>query len=804
MIWKARLNKLQKFFWSFTCILLAGLLVSCGGGGKSDAPEAIYYEDSDQDGYGNPNRSLLATAQPAGYVLNPGDCDDGDAEIHPEATEILDGFDNNCDGQVDEGLTSRLPVLSISDASTAEGDAGSGELVFTVSMSAPSSSNVTVDFSTSDNSPDANSASSGVDYIESTGTLTIPAGNTSGTIQISVIGDTQVELNESFMIKLSNPVGAVLSRSSAFGTILNDDSAAPTATIYISDSSVREGDDGVTALDFHVVVSPSPDKDVTFRYVTADGTATSESDYSPASGTVSIPAGSSNATISIDIVGDMLLEGDEVVTLVLSDPSGAALNTSQVKGVIINDDGDAPALPVVKIANNIFYSNEGSGIPLGFVISVPVSAHDISVEYETSDISAKAGSDYVAASGTVTIPAGASNQIIYIDILDDSVVEGDEAFSLSLKNPVGAHLSAGSRASVGIIRNDDSVPTLPMLDILDASALEGDSGNRIMRFEARLSRDGAFVTALNDVTVDFATSDASAISGSDYIATTGTFVFPAGFAKAFISVELIGDVVEEGSETLKLALSNPSSGVMLGRSMATGTIIDDDQPFVASLNDTGVTSCSDSENDNLVCAGEGLANQDATVGRDAVHNDNGDGHAGYSFTKLDSNGQALVDQGTDYSDTPWACVKDNVTGLVWEVRTDDDGLRDRDWTYSWYKSTGINDGGDAGTSNGGFCVDSANCDTEKYVIAVNATALCGFTDWRLPSVEELMGLRDDSLRKSIDSVYFPDLPVLEGYWTSSPVAYGDKQVWAIEFNYSRMLPKSKTANLRVRLVRGGN
>ena len=70
--------------------------------------------------------------------------------------------------------------------------------------------------------------------------------------------------------------------------------------------------------------------------------------------------------------------------------------------------------------------------------------------------------------------------------------------------------------------------------------------------------------------------------------------------------------------------------------------------------------------------------QDCSHGRDTTHNDNSDGHAGFSYTKLDSNGKPLPDQTVDYATTPWACVKDNVTGLIWEVKTDDGGQSSED------------------------------------------------------------------------------------------------------------------------------
>lgn len=198
------------------------------------------------------------------------------------------------------------------------------------------------------------------------------------------------------------------------------------------------------------------------------------------------------------------------------------------------------------------------------------------------------------------------------------------------------------------------------------------------------------------------------------------------------------------------------------------------------LNDTGQVACANDLTVQLACADTALGTdafpgQDAQQGRDFTDPDPDDGFGGFSFTKLDSSGTPLADQQVDYATTPWSCVEDQVTGLTWEVKTDDNGLQDTDWTYSWYNSSGVNDGGDAGLENDGACFDTANCDTEKFTAAVNAEAICGFTDWRLPNPVELMSILvfdpkpfstlPFPLPPSVDENYFPNTQRAR-YWTS--------------------------------------
>lgn len=215
----------------------------------------------------------------------------------------------------------------------------------------------------------------------------------------------------------------------------------------------------------------------------------------------------------------------------------------------------------------------------------------------------------------------------------------------------------------------------------------------------------------------------------------------------------------------------------------------------SKLNDTGVTLCGDyaydaankpiaghPANSDLSCGlltdanGDAIpAGQDATNGRDFTHNDDSDGHAGFSFTKISSTGQVLANNAAT-----WACVKDNVTGLVWEVKTDDDGLHDKDWKYTWYNTDMTKNGGQAGIQDGGICQGS-QCDTQGYVQAVNTAGWCGAKDWRMPTVKELQSIADHSMHDpAIDANYFPNT-VPWVYWSGT--SYVDPAyAWFVGFN----------------------
>ncbi len=241
--------------------------------------------------------------------------------------------------------------------------------------------------------------------------------------------------------------------------------------------------------------------------------------------------------------------------------------------------------------------------------------------------------------------------------------------------------------------------------------------------------------------------------------------------------------------------------ILAENTISTLTVSDniDATPHKFSLNDTGITQCSDA-NYNLPCPVKGYPNQDAQSGRDVTQNNDSNGHAGFDFTKISRTGAALTAKAKS-----WNCIKDNVTGLMWEVKTDDNGLHDKDWTYSWYEPDNSKNGGFAGLRNGGSCGGTSACDTHAYVKAVNAAGWCGHNDWRMPSKAELYSIADYGFYDpGIDTTFFPNtLSAL--FWSSTPHALNTLDAGAV-INIIALdgeSQHSKRFKYAVRLVRGG-
>lgn len=208
------------------------------------------------------------------------------------------------------------------------------------------------------------------------------------------------------------------------------------------------------------------------------------------------------------------------------------------------------------------------------------------------------------------------------------------------------------------------------------------------------------------------------------------------------------------------------------------------------------TNQSFDSNNDVVPAG-----QDALFGRDFTARTStlvkvGAGDAGFDFTKLDDNGDVL-----DKDASSWACVKDNVTGLVWENKTDS-GFRSKSHTYRWYNTDEKNNGGTTGTiiNIANKCsTEATRCDTEKYAADVNASQLCGRNNWRLPHKEELSGIVHRGKQSpSIDKNYFNTLG--NKYWTSSADAENVDLVYFVSGTTDELA--TRTEYHQVKLVSG--
>lgn len=232
------------------------------------------------------------------------------------------------------------PTFSINDVTQAEGNSGTTSFTFTVTRSGSTSAAATVDVATANGGASAPSDYTAVPLT----TLTFAIGEASKTVTVFVNGDTTFESNETFFVNLSNASGGVIADGQGVGTITNDD-AAPQLTLSIGDVSQNEGNSGTTSFEFTVTLSAASTQNVTVSFATADGTATSRNppkskDFNSTSGTLTFTPGQLIKTVTVSVIGDTRVEGNETFFVNLSNANGATITDGQGLGTILNDDGN--------------------------------------------------------------------------------------------------------------------------------------------------------------------------------------------------------------------------------------------------------------------------------------------------------------------------------------------------------------------------------------------------------------------------------------------------------------------------------
>lgn len=227
--------------------------------------------------------------------------------------------------------TVQVPTITINDVTLFEGNAGTANAVFTVSVTPAPAAPVTVNFATL-----TGSATAPGDFSATNGMLSFVIGETNQSFAVRVVGDAAYELEETFTVNLSGVANATLADSQGVATIRNDD-AMP--TLSIGDVILVEGNSGTTNATFAVTLSAASGLTTTVNYFTENGSAISGSDYTGQSSFLTLPAGVTSTNIVITVNGDLQIEGDEVFYLDLSGPGNATLLKREGFGFIMNDDG---------------------------------------------------------------------------------------------------------------------------------------------------------------------------------------------------------------------------------------------------------------------------------------------------------------------------------------------------------------------------------------------------------------------------------------------------------------------------------
>lgn len=467
-------------------------------------------------------------------------------------------------------LNNAAPAVSIHPVSVTEGNEGTTIALFEVTLASASEVPVAVTYATQDGT--ATVADN--DYCPTSGLLFFAPGETSKTIEIMVQGDLVNEADETFFVKLGNDVNpylsgyshygqAVLLVNQAKGIIINDDPV--TTQVSIEGVKVLEPGAGSVKAVFNVMLSEPSGQKVTVKYATANGTALAGSDYAAQTGLITFMPGATSREVKVVVNGDTVMEDEETFTVTLHTPVNATIDAGQAVGTIINAT-EGNSMTTLSIAKTSVIEGNSGTTQMVFTVTMPFpSPNTVTVKYMTANSSAKAGEDYISASGTLTFAPGTTTQTIPITVLGDILHEPNEAMVVNLSNPTNAVLLV--KQAVGTILNDEP---LPKITIMDTSTVEGDSGSRYMEFELMLSG-----TSSKNITVNFATADGSASAPSSYAARNGILVFPSGTTTQCVAVVVYGNVTIESDKTMRMLLSKAVNAA-IEDGEGVGTIVNDD------------------------------------------------------------------------------------------------------------------------------------------------------------------------------------------------------------------------------------
>ncbi|NJM48687.1 MAG: DUF4347 domain-containing protein, partial [Alkalinema sp. RU_4_3] len=444
-----------------------------------------------------------------------------------------------------------------------EGDTGTVDFTFTVQLLAPSTKPVSVSYETVNGTADATD----FEAVTTPVVLTFAPGETTKTITIKTKGDLTAESTEFFSVKLSNPVNAKLGQSLVEGTIIDDDTRpVPVISVLSNSGPTLEGNTGTVDRNFTISLSSPSKTPVTVNYKTTDGTATAGSDYIALPTTLlTFAPGETQKIVTVKANGDLLPEATETFAVVLDTPTGATLGNTQAIATLLDDDTP----PEVSVSASPIAQAEGNSgnRPYSFTVTLSRAAlQPVTVNYTTGGGTATAGSDYTAATGTLTFAAGETSKTLVVNAIGDTTVEPDETFGLTLSSPAGATLVASATTATVTIANDDTVivnppptPVVPAISVAatTASIIEGNSGTQTYGFTVSLSS-----ATTRPVTVNYQTQDGEATTADgDYLAATGSLTFAAGETSKTVNVTVNGDQKVEANETFRLVVSSADNAI---------------------------------------------------------------------------------------------------------------------------------------------------------------------------------------------------------------------------------------------------
>ena len=443
------------------------------------------------------------------------------------------------------------------------------------------SENITVNYTI------GGTAAGDTDYNTLSGTAVILAGDNSVPIDVSVKNDQLIENTETVIVTLAGGASAnfTFTASPTNGTAtvdITDDENIP-ANLVLNVTNAADGGEPSNNGSFNISLPGGilTSEDITVNY-TISGTATSGADYITLTNSAIIPANSNGTTVTVDVEDDLIIENTETVIMTVAGGTSTSFvftSTANATVNIADDEAATPAnleLTVTKTADGTEPGTNGE-----FTISLPgniVSSEDITVNYTITG-TAIPGTDYIALTSSVIIPAGENSITIPVIVMPDMLIEQTETVVLTLNGGSSTSFTFTGSGNATVNITDDSNPANMVLSVTKTAdgAEPGTNGNFNISLPAN-------VLSSEDITVNY-TISGTATTVADYISLGGTVIIPAGQSNIDVPVTVQPDQVIEPTETVILTLAGGTSTnfTFTGTGAATVNITDDEATDPANL-----------------------------------------------------------------------------------------------------------------------------------------------------------------------------------------------------------------------------
>ena len=426
----------------------------------------------------------------------------------------------------------------------------------TSGTNADGSGSVTVHFATADSN-----AVAGVNYIAVSTNVVFPPGEVLKLIPVMVMDDSNITANLIVSLNLSNPSAqtALGNQQPATLTIINDDSAVK---FGLANYSVAKNIlTGVANIDVARIGGSSGYASVNLL-TTTNGTAIDGTDFISTNLTVYFNPGDTDVVVQVPIINNVIPEGNRTVVFALTNATGSLLYAPSNAVLTIVDTVQAPGQ--LFLASSNYVTTSGAGTAYLTVLRTNGSSGAVSVNYATVAGTAQPGVDYGAVNGTVTFNDGDTSENIAVPIINNTAVQGSVNLSVIISNPSGgASLLLPTNALLTIVNTNVGIGFVSATNSAVATA---------GFIQVNVQRVG---NTNGVVTVNYATTNGTAIAGTNYLATSGLLTFFAGESAKSISVPLLNNTNAVGNLFFTIGLANPSSGARLLPQSTTTVIVQD-------------------------------------------------------------------------------------------------------------------------------------------------------------------------------------------------------------------------------------